>query len=155
MTNGSVEVIQPVFGDHNNSKGGGGVIDEVVRNDAFDAFSASLKRTSSANVKLASGYPANGFVSNIFLTSFKSLSLIRNCFYDLSSINFPSFSSLRISLKMDPAFRSRFGSDSINVMRRVVAQAQEFFFLPSLATRLTKLVLGLFIVQYYGTKKKC
>jgi hypothetical protein len=36
---------------------------------------------------------------------------------------------------MDPAFRSRFGSDSINVMRRVVAQAQEFFYLPSLATR--------------------
>jgi len=47
---------------------------------------------------------------------------------------------------MDPAFRSRFGSDSINVMRRVVAQAQELFYLPSLATRLIKLVLVIVIV---------
>ena len=62
MTNGFVEVIHPVFGDNKNSKGGVGVIDEVVRNDAFDAFSASLKRTSSANVKSASNYLANGFV---------------------------------------------------------------------------------------------
>ncbi len=73
MTNGFVEVIHPVFGDNKNSKGGGGVIDEVVRNDAFDAFSASLKRTSSATLKSASGYPASGFVSDIFLTIFVQL----------------------------------------------------------------------------------
>ncbi len=82
MTNGSVEVIHPVFGDYKNFKGGGGVIDEVVRNDAFDAFSASLKRTSLATLKSASGYPASGFVSDIFLTIFVQLEFkLSNYFY--------------------------------------------------------------------------
>ncbi len=53
---------------------------------------------------------------------------------------------LRLVVKMDQTFVSRFGQESGNVMRRVLAHAQEYFNLPSFVTKI-KLQVG----QRFGT----
>ena len=50
---------------------------------------------------------------------------------------------------MDRSFKARFGSKSLNVLRRVVAQAQEFFYLPSLGTRQVKLTIPNNFLDFY------
>ena len=57
-------------------------------------------------------------------------------------------SRLRLVVKMDQTFVSRFGQESSNVMRRVLAHAQEYFNLPSLVTKIKLQVDFLHTVLY-------
>ncbi len=50
---------------------------------------------------------------------------------------------------MDQSFKARFGRNSHNVLRRVIAHAQEFFYLPSLGTRHVKLTIPSNFLEFY------
>jgi hypothetical protein len=49
----------------------------------------------------------------------------------------------------DQSLKSIFGGDTINVMRRVIAQAQNIYYWPTLPTIVTIVVVGEYEIQDY------
>jgi hypothetical protein len=49
----------------------------------------------------------------------------------------------------DQSLKSIFGGDTVNVMRRVVAQAQNIYYWPTLPTIVTIVVVGEYEIQDY------